>query len=58
MVAGRYVVAVLACVGNMICVLGRDTMRLAILPMQTELGLTQDQVSHVLGWYRAQKLAK
>lgn len=49
MVAGRYVVAVLACVGNMICVLGRDTMRLAILPMQTELGLTQDQVSHVLG---------
>ena len=39
----------LACLGNMICLLGRDTMRLAILPMQEELSLSPGDVSHVLG---------
>ena len=46
---GRYVFSILACVGNMICLLGRDTMRLAVLPMQEELHISQDQVSHILG---------
>ena len=50
---GRYVFSFLACLGNMICLLGRDTMRLAVLPMQEELHISQDQVSHILGnWYR------
>ena len=46
---GRYVFSFLACLGNMICLLGRDTMRLAVLPMQEELHISQDQVSHILG---------
>ena len=41
--------SVLACLGNMICLLGRDTMRLAIIPMQEELSLSPGDVSHVLG---------
>ena len=47
--SGRYVFSVLACLGNMICLLGRDTMRLAILPMQEELHFSPGDVSHVLG---------
>ena len=47
--SGRYIFSVLACLGNMICLLGRDTMRLAILPMQEELSLSPGDVSHVLG---------
>ena len=47
--SGRYVFSILACLGNMICLLGRDTMRLAIIPMQEELSLSPGDVSHVLG---------
>ena len=46
---GRYVFSFLACLGNMICLLGRDTMRLAVLPMQEELHFSPGDVSHVLG---------
>ena len=46
---GRYVFSVLACMGNMICLLGRDSMRLAIIPMKNETQMTPDEVSHILG---------
>ena len=46
---GRYVFSVLACMGNMICLLGRDSMRLAIIPMKNETQMSPEEVSHILG---------
>ena len=48
---GRYIFTLLACLGNMMNLLGRDSLRLAILPMQTEFNMTVSEVSHVLGGY-------
>jgi len=48
---GRYVFSVLACMGNMICLLGRDSMRLAIIPMKNETQMSPEEVSHILGGY-------
>ena len=48
---GRYIFTLLACLGNMMNLLGRDSLRLAILPMQTEFNLTVSEGSHVLGGY-------
>ena len=50
-VKGRYVFTVLACLGNMISLLGRDSLRLAVLPMKEELNMTTEEVSHVLAGY-------
>ena len=48
---GRYIFTLLACLGNMMCLLGRDSLRLAVLPMKEELNMTTEEVSHVLGGY-------
>ena len=48
---GRYIFTLLAFLANMMNLLGRDSLRLAILPMKTELNLTESEVSHVLGGY-------
>ena len=48
---GRYIFALLAGLGYMISHLGRDCLRVAILPMKEELKLTVSEVSHVLGGY-------
>ena len=45
---GRYVFCVLACVGNMICLLGRESMRIAIIPIQEETNMTAQMKGHVL----------
>ena len=50
-VKGRYVFTMLACLGNMISLLGRDSLRLAVLPMKEELNMTTEEVSHVLAGY-------
>ena len=41
---GRYVFTFLAFLANMLNLLGRDSLRLAVLPMKTELGLTDSEV--------------
>ena len=51
LLAGRHVFTLLACLGNMLSLLGRDSLRLAVLPMTTEFNLTVSEVSHVLGGY-------
>ena len=48
---GRYIFTLLACLGNMMCLLGRDSLRLAVLPMKEELNMTTEEVSHVLAGY-------
>ena len=48
---GRYIFTFLAFLANMMNLLGRDSLRLAILPMKAELKLTVSEVSHVLGGY-------
>ena len=48
---GRYVFTFLAFLANMLNLLGRDSLRLAVLPMKTELGLTVREVSHLLAGY-------
>ena len=47
----RYVFTLMACLGNMISLLGRDSLRLAVLPMKEELNMTSEEVSHVLAGY-------
>ena len=47
-VKGRYLFAFLASVGNMICLLGRDSMRIATLEMKMELNLTEADNSNIL----------
>ena len=51
MVPGRYIFTFLAGLGYMISHLGRDSLRVAILPMKEELRLTVSEVSHLLGGY-------
>ena len=48
MVAGRYVFTALACLGNMMTLLGRDSLRIAVLAMPD---ISPEQRSHVLGGY-------
>jgi len=48
MVAGRYVFTALACLGNMMTLLGRDSLRIAVLAMPN---ISPEQRSHVLGGY-------
>ena len=51
MVPGRYIFTILAGLGYMISHLGRDALRVAILPMKEELELSVSEVSHLLGGY-------
>ena len=51
LLAGRHVFTLLACLGNMLSLLGRDSLRLAVLPMKEELNMTTEEVSHVLAGY-------
>ena len=48
---GRYIFTLLAFTANLLNLLGRDSLRLAILPMKAELELSLTEVSHVLGGY-------
>ena len=51
MLQGRYIFTLLAFTANLLNLLGRDSLRLAILPMKAELELSLTEVSHVLGGY-------
>ena len=55
-VPGRYIFTFLAGLGYMISHLGRDALRVAVLPMKEELELSVSEVSHLLAGYYYSKI--
>ena len=48
---GRFIFTILTCLANMMCMLGRHSLRLARLPMTKEFNMTTEEESHVLASY-------